>query len=367
MTYSYFQYELFFNELPFEMDEHYIIYIEDEYDEDVNQYIQSHYTQIQQHFKERGFEFCYFPRLQEEVLSEVFLKYYRPSGNFIPKRISLSSSFMIDFLSDDNFSSHVPPSLLYCTYPLVDMGGPDNSTYGFRAIELSPESKYYLTPDLSEILDAIVDEIDNWEDYEGGIGLDDDWSFYDDEDDENSEENLLIRKDLEEKLDVLNRLEGRSIYRFVLEKQVPKETKLSKLTITKDHKIILSDYNNGINIHIPPLQKVFFLFYLNHPEGIRYCNLIDYKEELVDWYKILKPTFDNSYIKKIENIIKITDNDYIISQQISKIKKSFLSNIDDYLAKNYYVVGEKGEEKKILLPRELVHWECRRVNPMNPA
>ena len=46
------------------------------------------------------------------------------------------------------------------------------------------------------------------------------------------------------------------------------QLKLSRLTITKDFTIILSDYNKEVKME--PLIKSVYLLYLNHPEGIAF-------------------------------------------------------------------------------------------------
>ena len=39
------------------------------------------------------------------------------------------------------------------------------------------------------------------------------------------------------------------------------------------------------------------------------------------------------------------------------IRRAFVSQFDDHLARHYYIDGLRGEAKKIALPRDLVVWE----------
>jgi hypothetical protein len=46
-----------------------------------------------------------------------------------------------------------------------------------------------------------------------------------------------------------------------------------------------------------------------------------------------------------------------INEKCARIRAAFINKFDEHLAKNYFITGERGEAKKISLPRELVIWE----------
>jgi hypothetical protein len=46
-----------------------------------------------------------------------------------------------------------------------------------------------------------------------------------------------------------------------------------------------------------------------------------------------------------------------INEKCARIRSAFIREFDESLAKNYFVTGERGEPKKISLPRDLVVWE----------
>lgn len=46
-----------------------------------------------------------------------------------------------------------------------------------------------------------------------------------------------------------------------------------------------------------------------------------------------------------------------INEKCARIRAAFIKEFDHHLAKYYVVTGERGEAKKITLPRDLVIWE----------
>lgn len=133
------------------------------------------------------------------------------------------------------------------------------------------------------------------------------------------------------------------------------QIKLSRLTITKDYSLILSDYNNK-EVRMEPLIKSVYLLYLNHPEGIAFKTLPSFRNELTRIYSKLRPFgLNNQAIKSIEDVTNPLLNS--INEKCSRIRAAFLAELDSSLADQYYIVGKSGEPKKIMLPRELIIWE----------
>ena len=133
------------------------------------------------------------------------------------------------------------------------------------------------------------------------------------------------------------------------------QVKLSRLTVTKDFSIILTDYDNK-EVKMEPLVKAIYLLYLNHPEGIAFKTLPSFRNELTRIYSRLRPYgLNNHAIKSIEDVTNPLLNS--INEKCSRIRAAFLSNVDESLADQYYIVGKSGEQKKINLSREWVIWE----------
>ena len=159
---------------------------------------------------------------------------------------------------------------------------------------------------------------------------------------------LLFKKQVKE-------LQDLGIPLTLLENILHQNDKLSKLVITKKYEILLPDYNNMV-IKMEPLVKAVFILFLNHPEGIIFKHLPDYRQELINIYKDLRPLgLNNRSIQSIEDVTNPFLNS--INEKCARIRAAFINKFDEHLAKNYFITGERGEPKKISLPRDLVIWE----------
>ena len=59
------------------------------------------------------------------------------------------------------------------------------------------------------------------------------------------------------------------------------QIKFSRITITKDCTVLLTDYDNK-EVKMEPIVKAIYLLFLNHPEGIAFKYLPDYRKELAE-------------------------------------------------------------------------------------
>ena len=139
------------------------------------------------------------------------------------------------------------------------------------------------------------------------------------------------------------------------EEKIKHQIKLSKLTITKDYSILLSDYNNR-EVKLEPIVKAVYLLFLNHPEGIAFKHLPDYRDELTQIYLKLKPLgISDRVLRSIEDVTNPLLNS--INEKCSRIRAAFIDKVDVSLIDQYIIIGKSGEAKKITLPRDLVVWE----------
>ena len=130
--------------------------------------------------------------------------------------------------------------------------------------------------------------------------------------------------------------------------------RLSRLTIAKDYTITLSDYQQEVKME--PIVKTIYLLFLNHPEGIAFKYLPDYRKELTDLYQKIKPFgLTERAIRSIEDVTNPLLNS--INEKCSRIRAAFLPEVDATLLEQYIISGKSGEVKKILLSRDLVVWE----------
>ena len=138
------------------------------------------------------------------------------------------------------------------------------------------------------------------------------------------------------------------------EEKAKNVVKMSRLTITKDCAILLSDYQKEVKME--PIVKAIYLLFLNHPEGIVFKHLPDYRKEVVDIYQKIKPLgLTERIIRSIEDVTNPLLNS--INEKCSRIRAAFQAVVDPTLLDQYIITGKSGEAKKISLPRDLVSWE----------
>lgn len=168
-----------------------------------------------------------------------------------------------------------------------------------------------------------------------------------------SEEN--IDDIIEEVKERIAKLRQRGISQYILEQLIHPDDRLSRLVITKDYRLILPDYNN-MEIKMEPLVKAVYLLFLNHPEGIMFKNLPEYREELTHIYNKVKTSgLTDRALQSIEDVTNPLLNS--INEKCARIRGAFVGQFDDHMARHYYIDGLRGEAKKIGLPRDLVVWE----------
>lgn len=131
---------------------------------------------------------------------------------------------------------------------------------------------------------------------------------------------------------------------------------LSRLQVTKDYRIVLQDYG-GREVKMEPIHRAVYCLFLMHPEGIRFKELPDYREELAAFYRSMK--LSTQARKKVEkSIVDLTDPlKYSISEKCIRIREKFLEVMNAETARHYIISGERGKARKIRLDRSLVIWE----------
>ena len=133
------------------------------------------------------------------------------------------------------------------------------------------------------------------------------------------------------------------------------EKGLPRLVVTKDYRIVIAGRMQR-EVKMEPLVKAVYLLFLAHPEGILFKRLPDYREELTRIYVKLRPTgLTDRVLRSIEDVTNPILNS--INEKCARIRSAFIREFDESLAKNYFVTGERGDPKKISLPRDLVVWE----------
>ena len=149
------------------------------------------------------------------------------------------------------------------------------------------------------------------------------------------------------------------------------KSRLSRMLITKDYRIILVDYDNK-EVELQPVHKAVYLLFLTHPEGIEFKRLGEYREELMRYYMATAKLLDKEKIMEgVDHLVNPLDN--AINEKCSRIKKVFLDMMDEYTA-NYYIISGHTQKrfagssriwyerlKVITLPRELVIYDNNNI------
>lgn len=342
------------NELPFQLDEKQIIYVENDYDEAVNEFILRNYDKICENFRYRGYEFCYLPKLVGEINTE-YRAYYR-SSHENSKTTSVKSSFLLDFMAHPENREKIKPALIYALPDIPLEEGEAMAVCGLKFGDISLFRK-----DLDDILQLIINELEpvqvSWglnldefrKNYKEGEAIEPLKSADEEFDDESRQLMWEIRKRIE-------RLQVKGISKYLLEQAIFEQPKLSRLVVTHDYRILLPDYNN-MEIVMTPIVKAVYILFLSHHEGIPFKSLADYHKELLGIYLTIKgenePTED--ILKSISAITDPFNNS--INEKCARIREAFVSQFDEDLAKNYFITGKRGEPKTITLSRDLVEWE----------
>ena len=142
------------------------------------------------------------------------------------------------------------------------------------------------------------------------------------------------------------------------------KSRLSRLLITKDYRIILVDYDKK-EVEMTPVHKAVYLLFLNHPEGIEFKKLSEYRDELLRYYMATARLMDKQTImESVDMLVNPLNNS--INEKCSRIKSIFLNMMDQYTA-NYYIISGHTQKhfagsskiwyerlKNIKIPRELV-------------
>lgn len=154
----------------------------------------------------------------------------------------------------------------------------------------------------------------------------------------------------------IKQLQMSGVSNYVIRKLIVlPEPKLSRLRITKDYQIILTDYDN-MQISMPTLSKVVFFFFLRHSEGVRLKRLVEHKDELLQIYYRLSNRDDIDKLEKsIDDLVDSTNNS--INEKCSRIRAAFVNQFTEDLARQYYIIGYSSKPKYIRLDRSLVEDE----------
>lgn len=341
-------YLLGLKQLPFQQDLHQIIYVESEYNFEVNDYIRENYKYITDSFQKKGYEFCYIPALTKELFKPEIIYYHAPYiKNELEGDSQLKSDFILDWMVNPINKKNIKPSLLFY-HPLSFESDYVGAVCQFHGITLE-DSGFRETNNLSNILDLIQQRMYFYSSRQIKFHLGP--PYEPDEDEIFDDEQLKLMEEIEERV---RKLELSGIKRYVVTKRITDnyDEKISRIIIKNDCSIVLKDYDKTIKLY--PESMALFILFLRHEEGIEVVNLDQHREELKDIYMRFKT--NPSAGDTIDDITKTT-NRKTIYEKCAEIRKEFKKVFATHIVEHYCITGERYSARKITLDRKLVECE----------
>lgn len=132
--------------------------------------------------------------------------------------------------------------------------------------------------------------------------------------------------------------------------------RFSRLFITTANRIFLPDWEGKPEVKMDDLTKSLYFFYLRHPGGVAFKELMDYEKEVYRIYLGITGRDDLDGIRKTVAGLVSPYSD-VRNSCVSRIKKAFKDIVGERIAKYYYIDGRAGGSRSVSLDRDLVIWE----------
>ena len=328
-----------------------LIYVASEEDKELTRLMESQPDIFEGWGKMIGFHIVYLPLLMKRLADKKVIQYRAPYlSDTELTHTAIGNDFLLRYLEHPADKERIKQGFIRTED--IHRGGDGKDKAINRFYPLSSNSKESIADQLHRICKQISSE-QSTHFIEGPVrqmssaGADDDFNSQFDE--ENTDD--LI----EEVKERIEKLRQRGISQYILEQLIHPDDRLSRLVITKDYRLLLPDYQN-MEIRMEPLVKAVYLLFLKHPEGILFKQLPEYRSELTQIYEKLRPSgLTDRALQSIEDVTNPLLNS--INEKCARIRGAFVGEFDNYMAKYYYIDGQRGEAKKITLPRDLVVWE----------
>lgn len=382
------------NRLPFKPKTNVVIYF-DAMDIGVKKYYEilyEHYNMLVETFRRGGLEFCFLPRIAHDMDLGKIYRYFNPDADAnaaVPYASHYSDRDLLEYVVDGFDAHRLQPGLIQ--YKGEDFDKEDTYTYAFTPMtDVYSPSPYEMAENYIRMHgvsgdffgrrhDRQLDRLRYEEEQLRQMRIEEacreeacaeppsNPSLFDRltsafrRRKEADREECRVQPQEEDVEAVMSevqmlveRLRQSGVGEWALQQLFQPTQKLSRLHV-RYGRIFLPDYNN-VEIKMPPLSKAIYLLYLQHPEGIRFSYLPDYRRELLSMYELISGRDNREDIRRsIDDVTDPTRNS--INEKCSRIKQAFLRVFDDTIARNYYITGERGEAKKILLPQDMIVWE----------
>jgi len=322
-------YALFRLNFPLRTEEKQIIYIEDKYDPRINQFMEKHYEKFVKLFADRGYDFAYVPILLKKIKDENpdIIQNYRPT-------ISVNSKTKKNPVPQDIYDS-LFSFLKYKKNSLKPGFIRYKATVRDRLVFSYFQLRFVSEDDFREQIERYIQNV----------------KFVP------AVEKVSYQKN---KDDTIKQF-GIGINEWILQ-IFTQPQKLSNLLVTKDYRILLTDYDNQ-EVDLTPLQKAIYLFFLKHPEGVLFEDLKRNKEELMNIYKkLVNRENEVAMNKSIALLVDTADNSFYEKCSCIReaFKEAFIKKYNISPVDNYCITGneEHFAHKRIPLDRKFVRIEA---------
>lgn len=360
-------------ELPVHFNKFYVVYVEMEYNEPLNRFIGENLEFIRKEFSERNYRFVYIPELKNLTDEEMLLAFPLDAPtmtDMVKDRIRNLST--VDFTR--MFAGMIGMDVSRRMAGLLCLGCYEGDC-GIRddIVDYSKSDFVYvdlLKVDADRIKDAFEEyfryytgekhvpfsvrprdeyPLDEWQDTEKDGRQNDasDWIFIDEQ-----EEMARIADDIKHKVEILKQGGYIELLLHTLGADIVKQitdsrktaNKLMHIAIDDDLTIRIPELSNR-EVKMPALSRALYVFYLRHTEGVEFKFLSEYTEEIFSLYRLASNRIDDSKLRAtVYSLVNPTENK--INECVSRIKSAFLSIMDEYLARNYFLQYRMKEIRK---------------------
>ena len=345
-------------QLKGKLDSKELLYVASEEDKELTDLFESQPEVLEGWGKMIGFHIVYLPLLLKRLKDKRVLKYRAPYlDDSDLKEVSIGNDYLLQYLDNPGDKARLKHGFIRTEDIHRGDDGKDKATNRFYPVssksgESVADQLHRIGKQISEEKNQqklLEDKVESWTEYGYPVHHDADDSFNSQVNEENTDD--LI----EEIKERIAKLRQRGFSQILLEQLIHPDDRLSRLVITKDFRLLLPDYQN-MEIKMEPLVKAVYLLFLKHPEGILFKQLPEYRSELTQIYEKLRPSgLTDRALQSIEDVTNPLLNS--INEKCARIRGAFVGEFDNYMAKYYYIDGQRGEAKKITLPRDLVVWE----------
>ncbi len=321
-----------------------VLYIEQEYNDDINLFICQNFKKIKDIFSQYELEFIYLPDIIQQPNFKDFIAYNNPNETNFERPISIK-----------NITGSVTKTILNAAINTIfidikTLKLPNSPALLMRA-EYSSGKYYQYFVVLKFEFNTISELWDQFNLFAYKLAhknelppcdcrIDIEPCSYQDEYPNDIKE---LIDEVKQKVEILQS-KG---YLITLMDTLFSQINLSPVKVDKVGVITLPDY--GIEIKMPPLSKIIYILCLLHPEGVCFSSLQEYQKLLINIYLTISNRIDVDILRKsVQDLIDPKSNS--IHEKYSRIKGAFLIHFNDIIARNYYISSPYGKSVRRHIP-----------------